>query len=126
VYNWDKIKGLKEAIVDNNRPVASIYYYPRLEKVKQMREKKVQKAIFTQAVDPISCAAAPQKIMYTTCDFWKKNNSYPEEVKFYQHGPKLFGVKFYSDALEKIADGYKVDRNNNWELIEVKIDLVLI
>ena len=84
-----------------------------------MRDAKVNKAIFTQAPDPITCGGAPQKILYTTCDYWKKNNKTPSEISFLNASDKIFGVKFYSDKLQTIADGYGVNTQYGYTLEEV-------
>lgn len=58
-FDWQKIKGLREALEDDNRPVCSIYYYPKLEKILKLRDRPIKNAIFTQAPDPITCGGAP-------------------------------------------------------------------
>lgn len=97
--NWDKVKGLKDAI--GKEGVCSNYshlYAPSTyEFIQQM---KGGNAIFTFPNTPVKCAGAPQKIMYLADWKWRKNNIRDKiNIDFVTAGDKLFGVKKYADSL---------------------------
>jgi NADPH-dependent 2,4-dienoyl-CoA reductase/sulfur reductase-like enzyme len=84
-----------------------------------MRENfKGGKAIFTQPPPPIKCGGGPQKIVYLCNDYWKKNKI-NAEVNFFSTAPAIFGVKYFSDALQKYADETGVKTHLNSQLISV-------
>ena len=84
-----------------------------------MRENfKGGKAIFTQPPAPVKCGGGPQKIVYLCNDYWKKHNI-KADVHFFTPTPAIFGVKFFSDALQKYADSQGINVHKTSQLISV-------
>lgn len=84
-----------------------------------MRENfKGGKAIFTQPPPPIKCGGGPQKIVYLCNDYWKKHNV-DADVHFFSTAPAIFGVKYFSDALQNYANKTGVKTHLNSQLISV-------
>jgi NADPH-dependent 2,4-dienoyl-CoA reductase/sulfur reductase-like enzyme len=111
---------LKELVDDKSKFVGTIYEFNSAKKVAEMRKKfQGGKALFTQPPMPVKCAGAPQKMAYLCDDYWKKNGV-KAEVHFYTPLPQMFGVKYYSDALEIIAKNKGIGRHYNTVLIKVR------
>lgn len=83
-----------------------------------MRDQDIKTALFTQPIDPISCGGAPQKICYTTMDYWKSQSKQPE-VHLIQANMDIFPVPFYAQKLNQIADEYGIQRHHGNILTEV-------
>lgn len=117
--DYGKIKGLKETLGQNN--VCCNYSPEHVQYTWQTVQKlKSGKAIFTQPPMPIKCAGAPQKAMYLSADFFRKNNILKNiDINFYNAGPALFGVPFFAKALEKVLQGYGINSHYNTNLIAV-------
>lgn len=124
-FDFDKTKGLHEALLDPKRNVTSIYCKEALEKHRQARHKKFEKAIFTQAPNPIICAGAPQKILHLTTEAWNKKGFRPN-VQFYQAESRLFGIDFYARELKILIEKRKIDHFLAHKLIEVRPDDVAV
>jgi NADPH-dependent 2,4-dienoyl-CoA reductase/sulfur reductase-like enzyme len=120
-FNWDKVKGLREALEDPNRNVCSVYHYPTLEKMKRIRQNKYSDAVFTQASGHVSCAGAAQKVLYLAHDSWSKKGFHPN-MQFIQGGSVLFGVKFYAQKLEEIVENKNIKNVRGCDLVEVLPD----
>jgi sulfide:quinone oxidoreductase len=79
------------------------------------------KAIFTIPPAPVKCAGAPQKIAYLCDDYWKNSlHKVNAEVHYFTPLASIFGVKYYSDALERIADQKGIKRHYNSVLVSVR------
>ena len=74
--------------------------------------------VFTQPSTPIKCAGAPQKILYLSADYFRKNNI-KAKLDFYTGIGAMFGMPFYNEALTKVADSYNVNKHYKMELIEI-------
>lgn len=100
VMNFDLLPGLKEAMQTDY--VGSVYTDPK--KVwKMLQNFKGGNAIFTQANTPIKCGGAPQKIMYLTEHFLRKQGIRDKSnVIFATPGTVIFGVKEFAETLTKI------------------------
>lgn len=100
VMNFDLLPGLKEAMQTDY--VGSVYTDP--QKVwKMLQNFKGGNAIFTQANTPIKCGGAPQKIMYLTEHFLRKQGIRDKSnVIFATPGTVIFGVKEFAETLTKI------------------------
>lgn len=100
--DWNKVEGLKEAIGKNR--VCSNYDYKYVDSTwKFIQEVKSGNALFTYPNTPIKCGGAPQKIMYLAEEYFRKANHRNNiNVEFVTAGEKVFGVKKYQNALEKI------------------------
>ena len=65
------------------------------------------RALFTQPAMPIKCAGAPQKIMYLAAKHFRRSRI-ASEIRFFTPGAAIFGVPFYSKALELVVDAYAI------------------
>ncbi|HKM25217.1 MAG TPA: FAD/NAD(P)-binding oxidoreductase [Corynebacterium sp.] len=117
--DWDKTPGLPEALKTPN--VSSNYRFDLAPKTWQMiRHMKQGTAVFTMPTDPIKCGGAPQKIAYLAADHWRKEGVLDDiHVILVLPSPGMFGVKVFSDELEKVAAKYGIDVRFNSELTEV-------
>jgi NADPH-dependent 2,4-dienoyl-CoA reductase/sulfur reductase-like enzyme len=72
--NYEKVKGMKEALDDPTAQVGTIYDIRYAEKLSKMGKKfKGGKALFAEPPPPIKCGGSPQKILYLWTDRWTKN-----------------------------------------------------
>ena len=118
--NYGAIPGLEDLLENEDENVVSIYKYKYALKTARKRvDFKGGAAYFTQPSAPIKCAGAPQKIMYLSDAYWK-NNGIIADCHFMTPLPSIFGVKYYSDALEKIADEKKLIRHYKQVLTSFK------
>ncbi|GIY74947.1 sulfide:quinone oxidoreductase, mitochondrial [Caerostris extrusa] len=117
---YEKIKGLPEAF--NSKGVCSNYSVQYVEKTAQaMEDFKEGNAIFTQPLNPIKCAGAPQKIMYLTEEYFTKNGKRNKaNIVFNTALPVIFSCKKYATALEQVAKEKNISVNYCYNLIEVK------
>lgn len=117
--DWDKTPGLPEALKTPN--VSSNYRFDLAPKTWQMiKHMKQGTAVFTMPTDPIKCGGAPQKIAYLAADHWRKEGVLDDiHVILVLPSPGMFGVKVFSDELEKVAAKYGIDVRFNSELTEV-------
>jgi sulfide:quinone oxidoreductase len=102
--NWDAIEGLADALGKNG--VTSNYRYDLAPYTWQcLQDTKDGSALFTQPPMPIKCAGAPQKILYLAADHFKRAGR-KIDLQFFTPGAAMFGVPFYSKALDKIMAAY--------------------
>jgi NADPH-dependent 2,4-dienoyl-CoA reductase/sulfur reductase-like enzyme len=108
---YDRIKGLPEALAAPDSLVSSIYGYDTCDKVfRNIQKLQNGVAIFSQPTGIVKCAGAPQKIMWLALDYWKKAGLYDPSnalnsrihINFATGLPTMFGVPKYSDILEKL------------------------
>ena len=115
--NWSKIAGLEETLGKNG--VTSNYRYDLAPYTWECIGKlKSGAALFTQPAMPIKCAGAPQKIMYLAADEFRRRGV-KAEVSFFSPGGAMFGVPFYSDALDKVVEDYGIHKKFAHSLIAV-------
>ena len=119
-YDYERIKGLKKEDIGTNG-ISSVYLSD-LEKgtatgatiTKQWfddlkaaaKEGKKPRAIYTQPNTPIKCGGAPQKILYLSADYLKKEGLHAEFI-FATNGGKLFKFEDVAKELQKAQDGYE-------------------
>ncbi|MGR8940331.1 MAG: NAD(P)/FAD-dependent oxidoreductase [Gammaproteobacteria bacterium] len=117
--DWDKIKGLKETLNKNN--VCSNYSPDTCEYTWEcIRSMEGGTALFTQPTMPIKCAGAPQKIMYLAADRFRKKGILDKfSIEFCNAGPAMFGIPFFSKALEKVVAGYGIKKFFGHNLVEI-------
>lgn len=117
--DFDKIEGLPETLGKNG--VSSNYSPHTVEYTWEcIRNLESGTALFTQPPMPIKCAGAPQKIMYLAADrFRKKGIADKINVEFFNAGPAMFGVPFFSNALDKVVSGYGIKTNFGHNLVAI-------
>ncbi|KAK5273962.1 hypothetical protein LTR99_000783 [Exophiala xenobiotica] len=129
--DYSSIKGLPEALADQNSLVSSIYGYDTCSKVFGTIEKlRKGVAIFTQPAGVIKCAGAPQKIMWLAVDHWKRaglfdpNNpaNSPVQVSFATGLPVMFGVPKYSEKLNEMREERAVEGLFQHDLVAIDGD----
>ncbi len=118
--DWDKIKGLPEAIGKSG--VCSNYSYEYVEKTwESIKDFKGGNAIFTQPSTPIKCGGAPQKICYLAEDYFRKVGIRDEaNVTFVTATPTIFGSPHYATTLTKHCEDTGVNTKFKLELIEIR------
>ena len=88
--------------------MGSIYDYNFAQKVRNLREGfPGGRAVFTQPLQPMKCAGAPQKIMHLCWDTWKQKRV-NAEIQFYTSTPAMFIVPKYAAMLQQLADERKI------------------
>ncbi len=107
--DWGAIGGLKESL--GSHGVTSNYAYDLAPYTWELvRNLKTGKALFTQPQMPIKCAGAPQKAMYLSADYWRRNEVLKNiKIEFCNTGGVLFGVNDYVPALQSYIDRYGVN-----------------
>lgn len=119
--DWDKIKGLPEAIGKGG--VCSNYGYDKAEYTWECIKglKEGDKAFFTQPNTPIKCGGAPQKIMWLTADYLRRHGLLGKvDVEMMSPGTKLFGVEVFRKALEKVQARYGTAWSHYTNLVEIR------
>jgi sulfide:quinone oxidoreductase len=119
--DWDKIPGLREAI--GNGKVCSNYDYNTVDStwdaVRQF--PKGGTAIFTMPNAPIKCPGAPQKALYLSEDYFRKNGTRGgSRMIFATAKPNLFGIEKYRLGLERVAQRKNIECAYEHELVEVR------
>lgn len=120
--NWDKVKGLKEAI--GKKGVCSNYSYNYVDSTwESIQNFRGGTAIFTHPNTPIKCGGAPQKIMYLADDaFRKKGVRDNSRIIFASASDSIFAVKKYADTLEKVIERKGIETKYQRNLIEIDPD----
>jgi sulfide:quinone oxidoreductase len=118
--DWDAIPGLSETLGSNG--VTSNYRFdlaPYTWRLVRTLERGT--ALFTQPPMPIKCAGAPQKVMYLSCDHWRRAGRLKDiAVTFQNAGAVLFGVKDYVPALMHYIERYGIDLRLESRLLAVE------
>ena len=116
---WEKIEGLQESLGQHG--VTSNYSYQHAQYTwDQVQKLRGGKALFTQPAMPIKCAGAPQKALYLSCDWWRKEGVLKDiDVEFCSAGAVLFGVPTFVPPLMKYVEGYGVQLDFNTTLTAV-------
>ncbi len=120
--NWHLIDGLTETLGRNG--VTSNYRYDLAPYTWQLTQSlKSGNALFTQPAMPIKCAGAPQKALYLSADYWRKNNVLANvNIQFFTPTDVLFSVKDYVPALMEYIKIYNAKLNFGHHLIKVDGD----
>lgn len=118
--DWDKIKGLPEAIGKDG--VCSNYSYEYVDKTWEfIKNTKSGNAIFTQPNTPIKCGGAPQKICYLAEDYFRLHGVRDKvTVKFISAAPTIFGSPYYAPALAKHCEEKGIITQFKTNLIEIR------
>lgn len=117
--DWHKVEGLTESL--QTPGVCSNYSAETVGKTwDSIQNLKSGNAVFTFPNTPIKCAGAPQKIMYLTDAYLRKNGNH-SKVSFYYNTslPVIFGVKQYADALMEICKKRNLNVSTRLNLVRV-------
>lgn len=120
--DWSAIPGMAESL--DNPAVSSNYRYDLAPKtwdlIKNLRSGT---AIFTMPAGPIKCAGAPQKIAYLAADYWRQHGVLDAiRIILVLPTPGMFGVKVFSDELERVVAHYGIEVHKNSEVTTVNPD----
>jgi sulfide:quinone oxidoreductase len=117
--NWHHIEGLTETLGRNG--VTSNYRYDLAPYTWQLTQSlKSGNALFTQPAMPIKCAGAPQKALYLSADYWRKNNVLANvNIQFFTPTDVLFSIKDYVPALMEYIKIYNAKLNFGHNLVKV-------
>jgi len=113
--NWDKVPGMKEGLESEDSGVVSIYDYKWADKTYRTFQKisnsaefdrnNPAKYLFTFSPTVLKCAGAPQKIMWLLEDTLRAQGKRDlADISYWTPGAAMFGVKHYSDKLNKIRE----------------------
>ena len=117
--NWGGIDGLEQALGDNGvtsnyREGLASYTWDTVQSLKGGT------ALFSQPPMPIKCAGAPQKAMYLSADYWRRQGVLNAmDIQFHNAGGVLFGVPDYVPALQGYIERYGVDLHFQSNLVAV-------
>jgi len=116
------IKGLKETLGKNG--VTSNYAGLGGYSWELIDNFKGGTAIFTYPNTPIKCGGAAQKVMYMADATFKKKSGVGvnSKVMFCTAGTRMFGVKEYSDVLDKVVERQGIEVKYQHNLKEIKAD----
>jgi sulfide:quinone oxidoreductase len=117
--NWSGIEGLQDTLGRNG--VTSNYRFDLAPYTwKLVSALRGGRALFTQPPLPIKCAGAPQKALYLSADYWRRQGCLAQiEIEFFNAGASLFGVKDYVPALMEYIDLYRANLKFNHNLVRV-------
>ncbi|MGC9042076.1 MAG: NAD(P)/FAD-dependent oxidoreductase, partial [Roseiflexus sp.] len=118
--DWDKIKGLREALAERNG-VCSNYSYETVDRTwENIRSFRGGVAVFTQPSTPIKCGGAPQKIAYLADDHFRRAGVRSRSaIKFFSGTGGIFSVKKYADALTAVCRRKGIETHFQYELVEI-------
>ena len=119
--NLDGIEGLKETFGKNG--VCSNYVDPEYT-WEVLKNLKGGTALFTQPTTPIKCPGAPQKIMYLTADYLRRNNLEDKtQLIFATPGTVIFGTEPFKSELNHYANEvYNIPQRYGYKLVKVDGD----
>jgi sulfide:quinone oxidoreductase len=117
--DWDGVAGLKEAL--STPSVSSNYRFDLAPKTWDLiRGLKSGTAVFTMPAGAIKCGGAPQKIAYLAADYWHRQGRLGDiRVILVLPSPTMFGVKVFSDELEKVVARYGIEVRHSSEVTSV-------
>ena len=115
--DWHKIEGLEDTLGKNG--VTSNYSFDFAPYTWEcIRNFRGGRAVFTQPAPPFKCAGAPQKILYLAADYFRRHGI-SAEMHFCTAGGAMFGIPFYSKALEKVIEQYGATPDYKHNLVAV-------
>jgi sulfide:quinone oxidoreductase len=120
--DWDKVQGMTSAL--ETPMVSSNYTYGLAPKTwARIRAMRSGTAVFTMPAGPIKCAGAPQKIAYLAADHWRREDVLKDiRVVLVLPTPAMFGVKVFSDELDRVVARYGIEVRLNSEVTEIDGD----
>lgn len=122
-YHYEAIKGLTKEDIGKNG-ITSVYLsdlekgtargatatHTWFNELKEFAKTKKPKVIYTQPNTPIKCGGAPQKMLYLSADYLKKDGL-SAEYSFVSSGAKLFSLPKIDTALHKVQARYDTIEN---------------
>lgn len=120
--DWGKVSGMADGL---STPFVSSNYTKELapKTWELIQATRSGTAVFTMPAGPIKCAGAPQKIAYLAADYWREQGVLDKiRVVLVLPTPGMFGVKVFSDELERVVARYRIEVHKNSELAEVDPD----
>ncbi|ABG99982.1 possible sulfide-quinone reductase (plasmid) [Rhodococcus jostii RHA1] len=120
--DWDAIPGVADAV---STPFASSNYARELapKSWELIRNLRSGTAVFTMPAGPMKCAGAPQKIAYLAADYWRKQGLLDDiRIVLVLPTPAMFGIKAFSEELDRVAKDYGIEVHLSSELAEVDPD----
>jgi sulfide:quinone oxidoreductase len=101
--------------------VSSNYTYGLAPKTwARIRAMRSGTAIFAMPSGPIKCAGAPQKIAYLAADHWRQEGVLNDiRVILVLPTPAMFGVKVFSEELDRVVARYGIEVHLNSEVTEI-------
>lgn len=128
--NFENIPGLQEGLLKEDSGVVSIYDYRWADKTfktfqkvsssKEFSNSNPAKYLFTFSPTVLKCAGAPQKIMWLLEDTLKSEGKREEaKISYWTPGGAMFGVKHYSDKLNRIREERNVGGNFKQKLVAI-------
>lgn len=120
--DWGRVPGMADAL--STATVSSNYTYALAPKTWDLiRNMRSGTAVFTMPSGPIKCAGAPQKIAYLAADYWRQQGVLSDiRVVLVLPTPGMFGVKVFSEELERVVARYGIEVHKSSELVEVDAD----
>ena len=130
--DWDAIPGLQEGLEKQDSGVVSVYHPKYCSKTWQTFQavkndpihttSKPAQYLFSFPPTVLKCAGAPQKIMWILEDTLRLEGKRDQSsLTFLTPGPSMFGVKHYSEKLEKIRIERNVDAEFQHKLISIDV-----
>lgn len=128
--NWENIPGLQGGLEKQDSGVVSIYDYHWADKTyktfqnvstaKGRSKDQPAKYLFTFSPTVLKCAGAPQKIMWLLEDTLRSQGKREEaDISYWTPTGAMFGVKHYSDKLNKIRQDRGVAGMFKEKLVEI-------
>ncbi len=117
--NFGAVAGMEEAM--SSPSVSSNYVLESTATTwSNIQSTKGGTALFTMPMGPIKCAGAPQKIAYLAADYWRELGTLKDtRVVLVLPTPGMFGVKVFSDELERVVAHYGIEVHKSSEVIEI-------
>lgn len=118
--DYGKVEGLAETLGKNG--VCSNYSPDYVEYTWRCIQdlKAGAKAVFTQPPLPFKCPGAPQKIVYLAADHLRRRGLLQScDLRFFVHGPAIFGVPFFARELMKVVARYGIKAHFQHNLVAV-------
>lgn len=117
--DWEAIDGLTEALA--TPAAASNYRFDLAPKTwRLIKGLRSGTAVFTMPAGAVKCPGAAQKIAYLACDHWRRNGVLDDiRVVLVLPGGAMFGVKEFSDELDRVAARYGIEVHTNSEVVAV-------
>lgn len=117
--DWDAVPGMSEVVASPHG--SSNYRFDLAPKTwEKIRSLRSGSAVFTMPSGPIKCAGAPQKIAYLAADYWRKQGVLGDiDITLVLPTPGMFGVKEFSEELDRVAQSYGIRVLFNSEVTEI-------